>query len=176
MNESTLVACSFERHAPAILAIFNDAILNSTALYDYQPRTRQNMVAWFDAKRLGQFPVISLEDSQGQLLAFGSYGTFRAFPAYKYSVEHSVYVHPEHRGQGLGRIILQELIAAARRDQRHALIGAIDAANAGSIALHERMGFRHVGTLPQVGFKFGRWLDLALYQRILDTPAQPVDG
>ncbi len=176
MNESTLVACSFERHAPAILAIFNDAILNSTALYDYQPRTMPNMVTWFEAKRNGDFPVIGLEDSQGKLLAFGSYGTFRAFPAYKYSVEHSVYVHPDHRGQGLGRIILQELIAAARRNDLHALIGAIDASNAGSIALHERMGFRHVGTLPQVGFKFGRWLDLAFYQLLLETPADPVDG
>ncbi len=176
MNEPTLVACSFERHADAMLAIFNDAILNSTALYDYQPRTLQNMVAWFDAKRQGHFPVIGLEDSQGNLLAFGSYGTFRAFPAYKYSVEHSVYVHQDHRGQGLGRIILRELITAARHDDRHALIGAIDAANAGSIALHERMGFRHVGTLPQVGFKFGRWLDLAFYQLLLDTPAHPVDG
>ena len=176
MNEPNLVSCSFERHADAILAIFNDAILHSTALYDYQPRTMHNMVAWFEAKRNGGFPVIGLEDGQGQLLAFGSYGTFRAFPAYKYSVEHSVYVHPEHRGQGLGRIILRELIAAARHDERHALIGAIDASNAGSIALHERMGFQHVGTLPQVGFKFGRWLDLAFYQLLLETPTQPVDG
>ncbi len=176
MNESTLVACSFERHADAILAIFNDAILNSTALYDYQPRTMQNMVAWFEAKRSGNFPVIGLEDEQGKLLAFGSYGTFRAFPAYKYSVEHSVYVQQDHRGQGLGHIILQQLIKAARDQQLHALIGAIDASNASSIALHERMGFQHVGTLPQVGFKFGRWLDLAFYQLLLDTPAEPVDG
>jgi L-amino acid N-acyltransferase len=176
MNESTLVACSFERHAPAILAIFNDAILNSTALYDYQPRTMPNMVTWFEAKRQGKFPVIGLEDSQGKLLAFGSYGTFRAFPAYKYSVEHSVYVHPDHRGQGLGRIILQQLIAAAHDNGLHAVIGAIDASNAGSIALHERMGFRHVGTLPQVGFKFGRWLDLVFYQLLLETPEHPVDG
>ena len=176
MNEHNIVACSFERHADAILAIFNEAILNSTALYDYKPRTAQNMVAWFDAKRQGGFPVIGLEDGQGKLLAFGSYGTFRAFPAYKYSVEHSVYVQQDHRGQGLGRIILQELIAAARRHDLHALIGAIDASNAGSIALHERMGFRHVGTLPQVGFKFGRWLDLAFYQLLLDTPAHPIDG
>ena len=176
MNASTPVLCSFERHARAILEIFNDAILHSTALYDYQPRAMQNMVAWFEAKRHGNFPVIGLEDTQGKLLAFGSYGNFRAFPAYKYSVEHSVYVHPDHRGQGLGRIILGELIAAARRNDLHALIGAIDASNAGSIALHKHMGFRHVGMLPQVGFKFGQWLDLAFYQLLLDTPAHPVDG
>lgn len=177
MNEqTTLVHCTHDRHADAILAIFNDAIVNSTALYDYKPRTAQNMVAWFEAKRSGSFPVIGLEDAQGELLAFASYGTFRAFPAYKYTVEHSVYVRHDQRGRGLGRVMLEELIRIARQHDVHALVGGIDAANAGSIALHERLGFRHVGTLPQVGFKFGRWLDLAFYQLLLDTPVQPVDG
>ncbi len=176
MSGNTLVRCTFERHAAAILDIFNDAILNSTALYDYSPRTPESMVGWFEAKRAGDFPVIGLEDGAGTLLGFASYGTFRAWPAYKYTVEHSVYVHREHRGRGLGRTLLQELVAAARQHGLHALVGGIDAANAGSIALHERLGFKHVGTLPQVGFKFGRWLDLAFYQLLLDTPARPVDG
>ena len=176
MSEHSIVQCSFERHADAILEIFNEAIVNSTALYDYKPRTSQNMVAWFEAKRNGGFPVIGIEDADGVLLAFGSYGTFRAWPAYKYTVEHSVYVHKDHRGRGLGISVMQALIAAARQNDVHAIIGGIDATNAGSIALHERLGFRHVGTLPQVGFKFGRWLDLAFYQLLLDTPRQPVDG
>jgi phosphinothricin acetyltransferase len=176
MGELNVVRCDFERHADAILAIFNEAIVNSTALYDYQPRTLQNMVSWFDAKRAGNFPVIGVEDEAGSLLAFASYGTFRGWPAYKYTVEHSVYVHKDHRGQGLGRRVLRELIAAARRNDVHAMIGGIDATNAGSIALHERLGFKHAGTLPQVGFKFGRWLDLAFYQLLLDTPAHPCDG
>lgn len=176
MSEHTIVACTFERHADAILEIFNEAILNSTALYDYKPRTAQSMVAWFDAKRAGGFPVIGVEDGAGTLLAFGSYGTFRAWPAYKYTVEHSVYVHKDHRGRGLGRTVMQELIAAARQNELHAMMGGIDATNTGSIALHEQLGFKHVGTLPQVGFKFGRWLDLAFYQLLLDTPAHPVDG
>lgn len=176
MTEPTLVACTFDRHATSILDIFNDAIVNSTALYDYKPRAQQNMVTWFEAKRSGNFPVIGVEDSAGTLLAFGSYGTFRAWPAYKYSVEHSVYVHKDHRGKGLGQTVMRALIAAAREHDVHAMIGGIDAANAGSIALHERLGFRHVGTLPQVGFKFGRWLDLAFYQLLLDTPTHPVDG
>ena len=176
MQPHTLVPCTFERHAPAILDILNDAIVHSTALYDYQPRQMQNMVTWFEAKRAGNFPVIGIEDAQGKLLAFGSYGTFRAFPAYKYTVEHSVYVHKDHRGHGLGAQIMQALVAAAREQDLHAMVGAIDASNAGSIALHERLGFKPVGTLPQVGFKFGRWLDLAFYQLLLDTPAQPVDG
>ncbi len=176
MSQTRPVTCTFERHAEAILAILNDAIAHSTALYDYQPRAMSNMVSWFDVKRQGSFPVIGIEDEAGTLLAFGSYGTFRAFPAFKYTVEHSVYVHPDHRGRGLGMAVMRDLIEAARAQDRHAMVGAIDAANAGSIALHERLGFRPVGTLPQVGYKFGRWLDLALYQLLLDTPAQPVDG
>lgn len=174
MHPYQLVECSFERHADAILAIFNEAIINSTALYDYQPRTPQSMVAWFAAKHQGNFPVVGIEDEQGKLLAFGSYGTFRAWPAYKYTVEHSVYVHKEHRGQGLGRQVLQALIERARQQQLHVLVAAIDASNSGSIALHQGLGFQHVGTLPQVGFKFERWLDLAFYQLLLDTPHHPV--
>jgi len=176
MSNTTIVRCSHERHAEAILDIFNDAILTSTALYDYKPRTRESMVGWFAAKVAGGFPVVGVEDADGALLGFGSYGAFRAWPAYKYTVEHSVYIHKAHRGKGLGLLIMRELIAAARGDGRHVMIGGIDAANAGSVALHARLGFRHVGTLPQVGFKFGRWLDLAFHQLVLDTPAHPVDG
>jgi L-amino acid N-acyltransferase YncA len=176
MSQPHLVPCTRERHADAILAIFNDAILHSTALYDYQPRTAANMAAWFDAKAAGGYPVIGVEDGAGTLLAFGSFGSFRPYPANKYTVEHSVYVHKDHRGHGLGRRVLQELIAAARERGVHAMIGGIDSTNAASIALHRQFGFSHSGTLPQVGFKFGRWLDLAFYQLLLETPAQPVDG
>jgi len=176
MSSHTIVHCTFEQHSLSILEIFNDAILNSTALYDYKPRTPQNMVDWFDTKRTGSFPVIGVEDHNGILLGFASYGTFRAWPAYKYTVEHSVYVRRDHRGQGLGRILLRELILASRQNDVHAMIGGIDATNMASIALHEKLGFKHVGTLHQVGFKFGRWLDLAFYQYLLDTPVHPIDG
>jgi L-amino acid N-acyltransferase len=172
----SVVECTFGRHAASILDIFNDAILTSTALYDYKSRSTENMVAWFEAKTAGGFPVIGIEDEAGMLMAFGSYGTFRAWPAYKYSVEHSVYVHKAHRGKGLGRVVLEQLIAAAQKNDLHAIIGAIDATNTASIALHERLGFMHVGTLPQVGFKFGNWLDLLFYQLLLNTPSNPVDG
>lgn len=176
MNEHALVQCTHARHAGAILDIFNEAIATSTALYDYQPRPLSSMQAWFAAKDKANFPVIGIEDADGALVAVGSFGTFRAWPAYKYSVEHSVYVHKDHRGKGQGRKVMQALIEAARLREVHALIGGIDAQNSASIALHRRLGFRHVGTLPQVGFKFGRWLDLAFYQLLLDTPLQPVDG
>ena len=174
--EHRVVECTFERHAASILDIFNDAILTSTALYDYKLRSAENMVAWFQAKTAGGFPVIGIEDEAGVLMAFGSYGGFRAWPAYKYSVEHSVYVHKAHRGKGLGKVVLEQLIAAAQKNDLHTIIGAIDATNTASIALHERLGFMHVGTLPQVGFKFGNWLDLVFYQLLLSTPRNPVDG
>ena len=171
-----VISCTHAAHAEAILAIFNEAIATSTALYDYQPRTADSMVAWFAAKAAGNYPVIGAVDADGTLLGFASYGPFRAFPAYKYSVEHSIYVHREHRGQGLGRALLERLVEAARAQDLHMLVGVIDMANSGSIALHEQLGFRHAGTLQQAGFKFGRWLDVAFYQLILDTPAQPLDG
>ncbi|MET0332647.1 MAG: N-acetyltransferase family protein [Rhizobacter sp.] len=170
------VDCTEERHALAILDIFNEAIATSTALYDYKPRAPEAMVGWFATKRANGFPVVGLEDEAGTLLGFASYGTFRAWPAYKYSVEHSIYIHKDHRGKGLGRTLLEAIVAAAQEREVHVLIGGIDATNAGSIALHESLGFVHAGTIREAGFKFGRWLDLAFYQRILATPAQPVDG
>ena len=173
---ATLVDCTLERHADQILAIFNDAIATSTALYDYKPRPRESMDTWFQTKQKGGFPVIGFENAAGELMGFASYGTFRAWPAYKYSVEHSVYVDGRHRGLGLGEALMRALIARARERDVHVLVGGIDAANQGSIRLHEKLGFKHAGTLREAGFKFGRWLDLAFYQLTLDTPANPVDG
>ena len=171
-----LVDCEPGRHSAPILAIFNEAIANSTALYDYKPRSAESMVAWFDAKTRGRFPVIGFENDAGELLGFGSYGTFRAWPAYKYTVEHSLYVDQRFRGQGVGRALLAAIIEAAQQQDYHVLVGGIDAVNTVSIRLHESLGFTHCGTVKQSGFKFGRWLDLAFYQRILATPATPVDG
>jgi len=159
-----------------ILAIFNEAILNSTAVYDYKARTAEMMAAWFAAKEKGNYPVIGVVSPEGNLMGFGSYGTFRAWPGYKYTVEHSIYVATHCRGRGLGKLLLQEIIASARAQNYHALIGGIDSQNVASIQLHKGFGFRHAGTLQQVGFKFGRWLDLDFYQLILETPAQPADG
>jgi phosphinothricin acetyltransferase len=171
-----VIQCEPKRHAEKILAIFNDAIVNSTALYDYKPRTMEMMTTWFETKAKGTFPVIGIENDSGELMGFGSYGTFRAWPAYKYSVEHSVYVDARFRGQGVGKRLLQEIIAAAEKQNYHLLVGGIDAANSVSIRLHERLGFVHCGTIRQAGFKFGRWLDLAFYQLVLSTPRNPVDG
>jgi L-amino acid N-acyltransferase YncA len=170
------VVCTYERHAAAILDILNDAILTSTALYDYRPRPIESMAAWFKTKEAGRFPVLGVEDEGAQLLGFATYGTFRAWPAYKYAVEHSVYVHRDHRGKGLGLLLMKRIIESAIDQQYHVMVAGIDVTNAASIALHEKLGFEHAGTIRQVGFKFGRWLDLAFYQLTLPTPSQPVDG
>lgn len=179
------VECTLEEHGATILAILNDAIVNSTALYDYQPRTMDNMATWFAAKQAGMkgegvsgqpFPVVGLVDDAGQLLGFASYGAFRNFPAYKYTVEHSVYVHASQRGKGLGKVLLQAVIDRARAQGYHTLVGVIDAANQASIALHKQLGFTESGVMRQAGFKFGRWLDVAFYQLVLETPVKPVDG
>lgn len=170
-----LVTCTFEKHAAAILAIFNDAIANSTALYEYQPRTMDTMRSWFETKAKGGCPVIGLEDESGALMGFASFGTFRAFAAYKYTVEHSVYVDASYRGRGLGRRLLVEIIEAAKSQDYHTMIGGIDADNAASIALHRSLGFTHCASIKQAGFKFGRWLDLEFYQLLLPTPERPVD-
>lgn len=170
-----LIHCTEVEHAPAILAIFNEAIANSTALWEYQPRPPQAMKAWFATKRDHNFPVIGLED-EGQLLGFASWGHFRAFAAYKYTVEHSIYVHRDHRGKGAGRVLLQALVGLAQERGVHTMVGGIDATNEASIGLHRSLGFEHAGTVAQAGFKFGRWLDLSFYQRVFETPSEPVDG
>jgi L-amino acid N-acyltransferase len=173
---TNIIDCTYEAHAGAILDIFNEAILNSTALYDYQPRPAASMLSWFADKAAGRFPVLGTVDASGQLLGFASYGMFRARPAYKYTVEHSVYVRVDQRGRGLGRALMQHLIERARAQDVHVLVGGIDAQNQASIAMHEALGFVHAGTVKEAGFKFGRWLDLAFYQLVLDTPRAPVDG
>jgi len=164
------------RHSAAILDIFNEAIANSTALYDYQLRTAADMAAWFDGKARRNYPVVCAENDAGELLGFASYGQFRERPAYKYTVEHSVYVDARCRGQGVGRALLGAIIEAAGKQDYHVLVGGIDAANSVSIQLHRKFGFTPCGIVRQAGFKFGRWLDLAFYQLILQTPAKPVDG
>jgi L-amino acid N-acyltransferase len=171
-----LVSCSHAHHAPAILAIMNDAILHSTALYEYRPLAPESMERWFRAKAEARFPVLGMESDSGELLGFATYGTFRARPAYKYSVEHSVYVTAGQQGRGIGKSLMRELIRTAMACDLHLMVGGIDAENAGSIAFHRKLGFEHAGTIRQAGYKFGRWLDLAFYQLILPTPAAPVEG
>jgi L-amino acid N-acyltransferase len=133
------IQCNYASHTIAILDIFNEAIVNTTAIYDYEPRTIDHMRTWFDTKAASNYPVIGAIDVSGELLGFATYGVFRDRPAYKYAIEHSVYVHINHRGQGIGRSLMQQLITAAQQQQYHTLIGGIDMSNTASIALHETL-------------------------------------
>jgi phosphinothricin acetyltransferase len=171
-----IIDCTHDEHAGAILEILNDAIAHSTALYEYRPRSLESMRGWFEVKTRGHHPVLGALDEGGALLGFASYGSFRPHAAYKYSIEHSVYVEQARRGQGIGEALLRRLIERAGEQQFHVMIGGIDQENRASIALHEKLGFEHAGTIRQAGFKFGRWLDLAFYRRQLPGPDHPVDG
>jgi L-amino acid N-acyltransferase len=164
------------QYAAEILAIFNEAILHSTAIYDYKPRDLAYMHEWFEAKQKACFPVIGLLNEDDLLVGFGTYGRFRDRPAYKYTIEHSLYVHTDHRGKGYGRLILKTLIEHARASGYHNIIGGIDSGNEVSIILHKSLGFEHAGTIRQAGYKFSQWLDLDFYQLLLATPEHPVEG
>ena len=168
--------CNVKRDAPALQRILNEAIIHSTALYDYEPRPLATVTAWAQGKEIDDLPLRGAFDDQQNLMGFATFGAFRPQPAYKYTVEHSVYVDSSCRGQGIGFALLQDLLRQAIDRDYHVMIGCIDAANHASIALHERLGFVHCGTVREAGFKFGRWLDAAFYQTRLATPSAPVDG
>lgn len=170
-----LIHCD-RSYSQAILDVFNEAIENSTALYEYRPRTNEFMEQWFEIKRNGNYPILAMVDSDSRLMGFASYGPFRNFPAYKYTVEHSLYVAKDFRGCGVGLALLQALIEHARAQDYHVMVGGIDSTNVASIALHKKLGFQSCGQIPQVGYKFDRWLDLCFYQLILETPAHPSAG
>ena len=174
MQNITLIDCDFS-HAEAILEIFNDAIVNSTALYDYKCWDMDIMRQWFATKSAGNYPIIGAINADGRLVGFASYGAFRIRPAYKYTIENSLYVHKDFRGQGIGKILLAETIERATQQDYHCIIAVIDAANPTSIAMHQKQGFVEVGVFKQVGFKFGQWLDAAFYQKTLATPAHPTE-
>jgi len=150
-----------------ILMIYNDAILNTTAVYDYEPYTYENRLQWFESKDEAGVPIIVYEEN-GEVGGFASYGSFRDWPAYQYTVEHSVYVNPKHGQKGIGSTLLQEIIKEATKNGYITMVAGIDDANTGSIALHKKMGFTYSGTVQKAGYKFERWLDLAFYQLDLE--------
>ncbi len=149
-----------------ILAIYNEVIRNSTAVYSEQEFTPARGEIWFDGKVGNGFPIIVARDASG-VAGFGTFGEFRAWPCYRHSVEHSIHVRADRRGQGIGRALLTDLLGRAARMGKHVMIAGIDADNAVSIRLHQSLGFTHAGHFHQVGYKFGRWLDLTFMECIL---------
>ena len=159
------------RDLPEILAIYNEVIRNSTAVYSEEEFTSARGELWLQSKKANGFPLIVMRDESG-VVGFGTFGEFRAWPCYAYSVEHSVHIRADCRGQGIGRRILVELIARAGTMGKHVMIAGIDADNTASINLHRSLGFTMVGHFHEVGFKFGRWLDLIFMQCLIPPTAE----
>lgn len=156
-----------------ILAIYNDAVQHTTAIWNDTPVDRANRAAWLAARAAAGFPVLVAVDAEGAVLGYASFGDWRAFDGYRHTVEHSVYVHRDARGRGTGHALLAALTGRARALGKHVMVAAIDADNLASLALHRRLGFAETGRMPQVGCKFGRWLDLVWLQLQLDPRATP---
>lgn len=151
---------------PAILDIYNEAVLNTTASYDSQPDTLESRAAWLESHVQSQLPVFvaELDDS---IVGWSALSTFRRAHGYRCTAENSIYVAPDRRGQGVGKLLLFPLIESAQQAGLHSIMAGIDAANIASIRLHAAFGFEQVGYLKEVAFKFDRWLDLILMQRLL---------
>ncbi|MFD1067536.1 GNAT family N-acetyltransferase [Oceanobacillus locisalsi] len=160
---------------PAILEIYNDAILHTTAVYSYQPQTLANREAWFKQKKDAGYPIL-VNEQDGNVAGFATFGPFRDWPAYKYSIEHSVYVDKRYRKKGIASSLMKEIIAIACEREYMTMIAGIDAANEKSIALHEKFGFEHVGTIKNAGFKFKQWMNLAFYQLEFEGPENPTEA
>jgi L-amino acid N-acyltransferase YncA len=154
------------KDAQAILEIINYNILNATALYDYEPRTLENQVAILEEKLSKGFPIV-VATEEDTVVGFGYYSEFRFRDAYKFTVEHSVYAHPNHIGKGIGKLILENLIDLAKAQKLHTMIGVIDAENQSSIEFHKKFGFEIAGTIKESGFKFNRWLHSVFMQKML---------
>ena len=160
---------------PQLLEIYNDVILNTTSVYSYQPHTLAMRQQWFKERMEKNYPVF-VYDLDGTIAGFSSYGAFRVWPAYKYTVENSVYVHPSYRGKGLAKRLLQPLIEDAVSKDFHAMIAGIDSSNTVSIRLHKQFGFTEVAHFKQVGYKFGKWLDLKFFELLFETPYHPTEN
>jgi phosphinothricin acetyltransferase len=166
----TAIRDAAEDDLQGIVAIYNDIIATSTAVYTDRPATVEERKTWMEARRMSGFPVLVAADESG-VAGFASFGEWRgAWPGYIHTVEHSVHVRADRRGRGVGHLLVGALKARARDLRKHVMIGGIDAANEASIRFHERLGFVPVAHFREVGRKFDRWLDLVFMQCFLATP------
>lgn len=156
-----------KQDAQAIVAIINYNILNSTALYDYHPRTLEQQQTIFEDKLKKGFPVI-VATMDNRIVGFGYYSEFRFRDAYRFTVEHSVYVSNDYHGKGIGKQLLSELISLAKKQKLHTMVAVIDSENQSSVAFHEQFGFATVGIIKESGYKFDRWLHSVIMQLILE--------
>jgi L-amino acid N-acyltransferase len=151
---------------PDILAIYNDVVATTTAIYDERESTFAERQAWFDDRRRRGLPVLVAE-SDHTVVGFSSFGEWRSRWGYRYTVEHSVHVRADARGRGFGRALIKALFPRATALGMHVMVAQIDSEAVASLRLHEKLGFIQVGTFRQVARKFDRWLDLSAMQRML---------
>lgn len=155
----------------SILEIYNHAVRTTTAVYTEEEVTLENRRAWLRARQELGYPVLVAsdenDDAPARIVGFASFGEFRPWPGFRYTVEHSVYVRDDARGQGIGALLVSALLEEAKALGKHVMVAGIDAANPASIRLHEKLGFEKTGLMHAVGFKFGRWLDLQWMQKTL---------
>jgi L-amino acid N-acyltransferase YncA len=149
-----------------LVAIYNEVLATSTAIFSHVPATLEERIEWWRARASHGYPVLVARDARG-VLGYASFGDFRAWPGYRFTVEHSVHVRADGRGRGIGTVLVTELIGRAAALGKHVMIGGVDADNTASIRFHERLGFEQAGRLREVGYKFERWLDLVFLQRRL---------
>ena len=150
----------------AIRAIYNHYVATSTCTYQTEPDTEADRLAWFSGRGPGH-PVIVAEDEGGDVAAWASLSPWNRRAGYRHTVEASIYVRHDRHRRGLGRALLADLIERARAAGHHAILGGASTDQPASIALQEGLGFRRVALLPEVGHKFGRWLDVAILQLLL---------
>lgn len=162
-----------EEDLPGVLEIHNHAVRTLTAAWTTQEDSLEDRMAWLTSRQNDGYPVFVAVADDGEVLAFGTYGSFRARSGYRLTVEHSIYVKDGAKGKGLGRRLIERLIAQARADGYHAMVGAVDGQNEASLAFHKKLGFQASCLMPQVGMKFGRWLDLYLVTLLLDDRPVP---
>ena len=158
-----------EPDLPGLLAIYNEVVATSTAIYSYVPTTLEERTAWWRARVGTGYPVLVAVDDSG-VLGFSTFGDFRTWPGYRFTVEHSVHVRADTRGRGVGKELVKALFPRAAALNKHVMIAGVDAANEASIRFHERLGFEKAGHLREVGHKFDRWLDLVFLQRWIARP------
>jgi phosphinothricin acetyltransferase len=159
--------------AAGIMAIYNDAVVNTTAIWNELIVDEANRAAWLADRRRAGYPVLVAVGEAGTILGYASFGDWRAWDGYRHTVEHSVYVRSDARGGGIGKALMMVLIERARVIGKHVMIAGIEAENAGSMRLHQKLGFEYAGHLREVGAKFGKWLDLIFLQLMLDTRSDP---
>jgi L-amino acid N-acyltransferase YncA len=160
------------RDLQAILDIYNEAVLTTTASYDYEPRTLEQRILWYEDHTKHKFPVFVAENERHEVVGWSALNRYHDRPGYRHTSENSIYVGADHRGKGIGKLLLRPLIDAAKERAIHAIIAAIDARNEASIRLHASFGFTEVGRFKEVGYKFNRWLDLVYMQLLVPISAK----